>query len=283
MTRIPGLFVFVLLVSAVELAGQTGDPNSDRAPGPISIEGSVTHAVTGEPLPWVRITLEPLEDTPGGPREERSGADGEFELESVELGSYTLVAEATGFTGLRRVQRLYESGRVDLEIELWPAAFGLEPIVVTATRLRWLEERGFYERREGGMGITLDRAEIESRRSQLVSDLLLGVPGVRVISGRAGNRPARVLLRGGCRPQIVLDGAPFSTAADISIDRVVSMGEVEAIEVYHGSTDPTRFSTSACGTILVWTRRSTGSGAPLSWERLLAAAGVLVMFVFSVR
>lgn len=270
---------------AMELRGQANEPPRPIPQQDVDLSGIVVDRTTGEAVPSVRVLLHP--DDPFQRRdatvERFSGPDGRFRFGQVSRGVYQIRTEALGFSDVSRTMEFWEASAVTVRLELPRDAVALEPVVVTATRLRWLDERGFYDRRSLGQGYSLTRSEIEARNPVRVSDLLFGVPGVRVNSERTGSRPAGVRLRGGCNPEIVLDGAPFSTAADIAIDRVVSVSELEAIEVHHGASNAARFSSTSCGTIMVWTRRSMGPGRALSWQRLLAAAGVLTMFVFSVK
>src|SRR5580698_4409276 len=88
-----------LLVALVFVAGvraQTPAPTAvpDK---PASLEGAVTHATTGEPLPRVHVTLR---GSANGTQREygaMSLADGKFSITGITPGNYTVTAERTGF------------------------------------------------------------------------------------------------------------------------------------------------------------------------------------------
>ena len=73
-------------------------------------------------------------------------------------------------------------------------SLGRAPVVLAETRVRakavsargW--RRGFDQRRQRGFGHFLTRADIEKRAARYVSDLLRGIPGVRILDtgGRLG-------------------------------------------------------------------------------------------------
>jgi hypothetical protein len=244
------------------------------------VAGHVVDQTTGSDLSSVRLTFTSLDSARVGSWVALSDSLGRFEIDWLPLGAYELHGEGLALSDFTRPLRFSQSGTADLRIEMAPAALELEPIIVTATRPTWLAEEGFYERRARGLGYSLAREEIEARNPYVVSDLFYGIPGADVISERTGRTPAIVLLRGRCVPQVVLDGAPFS--APIALDHVVAVQDVEAIEVYQGSTSPIRYSTSSCGTIMVWTKRAVpGEGSPLTWTRFLAALGISAWITWS--
>jgi hypothetical protein len=142
--------------------------------------------------------------------------------------------------------------------------------------------RGYYDRRDAGrrigMGRFLDRGEIVQKGTKL-SDVLRRIPGLRVfltgpcvfiITGSnptgtnrweppTSNRvmkdctipPANV-----CPANIFLDGMPLKPS-EVSLDQIVPLDWVEAIEVYRRAAElPAEFlSSGSCGVVAVWTRR----------------------------
>lgn len=251
--------------------------------GVVLVVGHVVDRTTGRDLPSVRLAFVAegvsADTSEARPRIAESDSVGRFVVDSLRPGSYRLEAEALGYSDVDLPLTLSERGVVELRIEMSPDALDLEPIVVSVARPAWLVEAGFYERRRSAMGYTLTRAEIEARNPQRTSDLFYSIPGADVIADRDGYSEAMVLLRGRCVPQIVLDGAPFS--APIPIDQVISIEEIEAVEVYHGSSGPVRYSTSSCGTIMLWSRRGGAGGGPLSWTRIVAGLVVVTWITVS--
>ena len=88
-------------------------------------------------------------------------------------------------------------------------------------------------------------------------------------------------MRGGCRPDLVLDGVPLRPLASLAIDDYLTSQEVEAIEVYRGVETPFRFGSSPCGAVVVWTRvpEPVPDRGPF-WKKLMVAAGGLMTFAF---
>jgi hypothetical protein len=85
-----------------------------------------------------------------------------------------------------------------------------------------------------------------------ISDLLRGIPSVRVTWSMEGN--VRLIMGHGmtaCEPDLYIDGSP-SHAARIN-DWLPTL--IEAVEVYNRAFDrPTQFYSSRCGAVLLWTR-----------------------------
>ena len=79
-------------------------------------------------------------------------------------------------------------------------------------------------------------------------------------------------MRGGCRPDLVLDGMPLRPVEGLAIDDYMTPNEIEAIEVYHGIETPIRFGNNPCGAVVIWTRVPEpvrGSGS--FWKKFLVA------------
>ena len=165
---------------------------------------------------------------------------------------------------------------------------------------RNLEMVGFYDRQRADFGLFLTPDAIEKRGAARVSDLVLGLPGVSLVwtsSGSAGGQ--QIQLRAGnispggvCRPRIYVDGIVFARGdgqmakvdgspvqsleraveeellrleRGLSLDDIGPASDIAAIEVYRSSTQvPVQFGgasiETACGVIVIWTRRGTPRG-----------------------
>ncbi len=271
-----GVFIACVPVPA-EGQATTGDRG-------VVITGTVSDQISGEALPSAQILIGPVdedEDEEAVAWEGETNEFGAFRTERLEIGVYRIRIRSVGFTAASQVGIFLEDGTVELTAELAPQAMELEGIVVTVTRQSRLENAGFYDRRQSGFGYSFTREEIEARRPGRVSDLFRSVPGARVIF-RGGLLSPDVRLRGGCVPDVVLDGLPIATPA--RVDEVLTVHELEALEVYSGATSPMQYSRSSCGTILAWTRPPAPTeGAQFSWRRLFAAAGFAAVAVFATR
>jgi outer membrane receptor for ferrienterochelin and colicin len=139
---------------------------------------------------------------------------------------------------------------------------------------------GFEQRRKLRSGSFFTREDIETRSPMYFSDLLRMVPGARVSpSARYGQM---VTLRGGCRPQLWVDG--IRTVTPVGMDDILPPMDVEAVEVYHGVQTPAEFGGDPCGAIVVWTRRGEPGPAMGSfWKRLAVAVGFLTVAFFLTR
>ncbi|HET7230701.1 MAG TPA: carboxypeptidase regulatory-like domain-containing protein, partial [Longimicrobium sp.] len=148
----------------------------------------------------------------------------------------------------------------------------------SAPRSRALETQGFYARRERGNGIFLTDSVLQGRSVDRVTDVLRRVEGVRIMrfntsgQGRstsieteyriASTRNTTAISRAGpCWMDVYVDGQMAQShdhpEAARNLDQI-ALRDVQAVEVYRGGSEvPTEYrgSTSACGVILIWTRR----------------------------
>ncbi len=280
-----GILPAILFVVGRPIAGLAQDPAADGDPAErVELVGSVVDRRTGEPLPAAMVELFPF-PVEGEPIwSGQSDARGRFRTESVPLGAYQLGVEVLPFTGLAHPIVFSEAGIVDVRVEMVRVDYELEPVVVSARRQTNLERSGFFERQERGMGQFVTRDEIEASAALRVSDLFRRIPGARVVRGsRGGIERESVRLRGGCMPRFVIDGMMLN--GPVVIDDLLATTDVEAVEVYHGANAPIRFAgQSSCGVVMVWTRDPvTAEGSPLSWRRVVAAVGLVLLAFFGTR
>lgn len=105
---------------AVEIAGSGGT-------GPVEVPvrrgqdliGKATHAITGEPLPGVRVAIQE-EGLPGVPREDVTDNDGVYMLEGLPLSGVAVEAGREGFMTLTRVVRFSEDVEARSDFEMRP-------------------------------------------------------------------------------------------------------------------------------------------------------------------
>ncbi len=170
----------------------------------VSIVGTITDSNTGEPVPGANIFIQQLE------RGAVTDFDGEFVIENVSAGTYTVVIT---FVGYQRQQQSVTVGNQDVElnVELQPEILGLDDVVVTAFGIQ-------RDRRALGYGVAEISAEnIENRNQTDVSRALTGqLPGVDVgaTGGLTGSGTDIVIrgfttLTGSNAPLIIVDGVRF--------------------------------------------------------------------------
>ncbi|WP_340105984.1 SusC/RagA family TonB-linked outer membrane protein [Rhodohalobacter sp. 8-1] len=166
----------------------------------ITIEGRVTDADTGDPLPGVTIIV------PGTNMGTNSGINGEYTL-TVPEGTETLVFSFVGYLS----QEVQINGRTEINTELQEEVIAMDEAVVTAFGLQ-------REQRSLGTAVGRVSGEDLAEISDInVSKSLSGrVSGVQVSSSSSGpGGSSRVIIRGHSslggnnQPLYVVDGVPI--------------------------------------------------------------------------
>ncbi len=195
---------------------------------------------------------------------------------SDSLGRFRLLGLDPGllFVRARKLGYLAEyfpitgvSGKtVTATIKLRPAGQQLAAVTVRDRALAGDGKlRGFYERAAKGTGIFIERDELLRRNASQLSDVLRGRNGVTVYGGGAnGNTIAGRGFRmaggqgpGICPLPLILDGVYIKLQDGLTVDRIVNVQDVRAIEVYAtGPQVPAELANGQtdCGAIVVWTR-----------------------------
>jgi hypothetical protein len=253
--------------------------------GGILVVGWVTDAVSSLPMPSIPVRLVPVqvEAEEGGPtRETVTDTEGRFRIADLRPGRYRLEVGAFGYSTIVQEMTIRGASPFEIRAGLVPQAVELAPVVVTSMRSPRLAASGFYDRRTRGMGDFLDRDQIEDRFASRTSDLFNLLAGVQVRPTQAGTQ-GLVTLRGGCRPDIIIDG--INLGPNVGVDDVLTPTDLEGVEVYRGAATPIQYSRSTCGAIVFWTADpSTREGvAPFSVRRVLVAAGFIVLALVLTR
>jgi hypothetical protein len=150
------------------------------------IGGVLLDARNDTPIPFGKITLLKADATPI--LFTLSDREGRFGLEVPDPGTVLMYGEAFYYYSL--VGEPFEvrpGDTLNVEFRLPPNPEMLDPIVVEARRLDvHLLRAGFYDRQTQGFGRFITREEIEKKNAIRFTDLLWGVPGVRLIPGPFG-------------------------------------------------------------------------------------------------
>jgi len=225
-----------------------------------------------------------------------TGADGAYRLAAPAAGCFLLEARRIGYqTWIDGPVELHAGDDRETEVRLRALPVPLPPLEVAGAPPppdAFLAGVGFYERQRSDFGHFITREQIQARAPQRVTDLLAGIPGVRVVPGTSGLDRAGIELDGSllshggrCHPRVFVDGImvirgdarprgldvsglPAATEAalpgaerpEMELDDLVQPEDIQAVEVYRrGSEVPVRFggtSTSTqCGVVVIWTRR----------------------------
>jgi hypothetical protein len=306
--RLPGAAAVLMVIAflpGVARAQQPGAGVPDEAARGLPVQGVVVDIGTGAPVAVARLRLVPVEpvegdtlalpDEPAPAPTPQRGADGAlrpfealsdsvgaFRWPRIPQGLYRLEVSAFGYRGIDQEIVIRGAPPVEIRLELVPEALMLDPVVVVVLRSPRLEAGGFYSRRQTGQGTFFDRDEIERRFPSRTSDLLRGLAGVQVQTGPAG-QGGRLLIRGTCRPDIVIDG--LNLGPNVFPDDLLLPGDIEGVEVHRGPTGPVQYSRGACGMILFWTADPAvrGGDRPFSRRRLLVAVGFILLAFLATR
>jgi hypothetical protein len=285
--------LLVLVAGGLGVPGFAEGAQAQQQRPSIDVIGTVSDAASDHPLPGilVRMVPQPLLDEEGRPVEEertRSTREtvtdpaGRFHFPGVIPGRYRLEVGALGYSSITQDVGILGASPFEIRVGLVPEALELAPVVVTSIRSPRLTSSGFYDRRTRGIGNFMDRYQMEDRPVLRTSDLFNFFPGVQLRPARIGSGSI-LTIRGGCRPDLVIDG--MNLGPNVLIDDIVTPSDVEAIEVYRGGTSPIEYSRSNCGSVLLWTADPAirPEAAPFTYNRLFAAAGFVIGFLLLTR
>ena len=112
----------------------------------------------------------------------------------------------------------------------------------------------FYRRRAGRNGRYLTREEIDKRPATRLTQLLAGMPGLRVGFDRPGGDEIEFNTCPTTGVSIWVDGQRLSGSVG-ELLKVITASDIEALEVYsRESVIPAEFRDSSCAAIVAWTR-----------------------------
>ncbi len=238
--------MFKKLLSLIFLVCVTGSVYAQSG----SITGTVTDATTGESLPGVTILLEEIS------RGTATNIDGEYTINNVPAGTYTLRASFVGFTPFETTVNI-GSGSTQLNIELSEDILGLDEVVVTGVG------SGTQTKKLGFSVAKVDDSQLsEVPAADVGSAIAAKIPGVTIVnaSGDPAN-PASIRLRASTSlsddqsPLIIIDGViTEGSLADIN------MQDVESIEVVKGAAGASLYgSLAGNGVIQIITKRASNT------------------------
>ena len=238
------------------------------------VRGRVLNAANREPVAGVQIVMRGTVNASA-----LTDSTGWFRIGLAAPGEYTFRTSIIGYLPIEQKLAVNPGEELIVDVSIAPTAIPLNPITIvargTATGLA-----GFYARAEAtkriGGGTVLMKADIERRNATRTSHLFSMVSGTRIVGDtiRFG--------RGGvpCRPQVYVDGLAYSNGVvDIPPETIAG------IEAYRsGSQMPSQYGDrTGCGVVLIWTERPSSQGKPVSWKRVLLAAGTLAGVIIVIK
>ncbi len=251
------------------------DPRFKRIDLPLSkpgqrgnLIGKVVDQESGLGVDGAEVRIEPeglTTSTSGG---------GTFTFSGLSSGMHRLTIQHLSYGEKTDSVRVFGGRAVDVRIPVAIRPIALEPITVTVAPMGWFRDmEGLYRRMNLGRGYFITRAAIKAQGAPRMTDVLRGIPGVRVkLNRRQGRSTFYVVMRGAhtidasgvgftdCPPVFYIDGVKDRTSQDLDAfdPDVISVYDIEAIEVYRGPAEvPPEFidSDTRCGVVAVWTRR----------------------------
>lgn len=266
MRRLLGMAV-CLLALAPELSAQT-------------IQGLAVARGSNDPISSGIIIL--FDDQGNEAARTRLAQGGRFTVTAPAAGRYRLRLDAIGYrTTITPLFDLAENGTLAVTLEVRTQTAVTLDTVDVAGGLVSLRMAEFDRRRRAGFGSFMTREEFEPFLPARITDVMRRmrgfsiVPNPRYMQGGDTRRylvfNSRVGVGGSCPPLIFVDGMPVGTAATFDFDGFLTIGDLEAIELYNGPANvPVGFHLSGahCGVIAMWTRVARPAAGPASSNHL---------------
>jgi hypothetical protein len=187
----------------------------------------------------------------GAAGESRSNRQGEFGLSALPAGTQVLEVRRVGYLAAHAQVELRSGRAVTTDVAL-RRIVTLDSIRVLAQRPRYRQNTEQLIRR-GGAGTYMSEQQIArfpaSESSQLFARMGLRVVGTGLDAKVYVQRGLSSIMLGPCPMNVVIDGFPHQ---DVNLVRPEEIGH---IEVYKGpSSAPIEYE-SACGVVVIWTKR----------------------------
>ena len=183
--------------------------------------------------------------------------DGQFKLNDLPIGSYTLETRALGFQLRRRAVDVLEGADGVVDVVMDVVAPTLDVVKVKAgANAGAVPLAEFDRRRKSGFGRFLDETQIEQRAAMHTADLFRGTPGMTIMASVSGGDKVLMNAAGGggvCVPAVFLNGVTITT--DGNLDAFINPKEIRGVEIYSRvASVPLQFqSRNGCGSIVLWT------------------------------
>ncbi|SMO80807.1 SusC/RagA family TonB-linked outer membrane protein [Gracilimonas mengyeensis] len=240
-----------------------------------SVSGVITDAATGEPIIGANIMVE------GTNKGAATNIDGEYVIEGLSAGNYTLRVRYIGFKEQTQEIALDENEDLSLDFQLEQGSINLDEVVVTGTG-------GPVEVRKLGNTIgRVDASELENTPIQSFSDVLQGrVAGLTGLpsSGVTGEG-SRIRIRGSSslsqsnEPIVLVDGirvdngggfgGSVSAGGSASPSRLddINPSSIDRVEVLKGAAAATLYGTEASnGVIQIFTKNGRANAPQFDFK-----------------
>lgn len=229
-------FVFLFFITTSVWANRPTDAN---------LIGHVTHAVTGEHVPFVNVTLH---NTVIGTTTDRSG---HFFLKNLPLGKWTVRVSGIGFLPVEKEVEIIANTTKEVNFVIRETALQLNEVVVSANRNE-------SNRQESSVIVGVLNPRIFSATNSVsVAQGLNFQPGVRVEinCGTCGFTQVRINGLDGPYSQILIDSRPvFSALKGVYGLEQIPVNMIERVEVVRGGGSALFGANAIAGTINIITK-----------------------------
>jgi len=212
----------------------------------------VVRGANGAPVRGARVVLW------GSGIEATTNVSGQYAMQSLPAGTYTMETRALGFVPKREAVDVMEGneGTADLALDAYVPT--VDTMRVRANRNPALDPLADFEKRKkSGFGYFFDEDAISKRNTMFMSDLLRTTPGIAISPGNLSGDVVKMRGAAGpgtCIPALFINGAKVFND-DGNLESVVDPQDIRAMEVYtRTSSMPIQFQTqNGCGAIVIWT------------------------------
>ena len=235
-----------------------------------TLTGTITNADNGETLPGVNVYIVELE------RGVATDSEGNYTIEDVQFGTYTIRASYIGFYTYRETVTV-DKANTEMNIEMDPRTQRLDDIVVTAFGLSREEKSvGYAVQEVSGDEVTM------TDESNIVGALSGKVAGVQVIGTSGANigGSQKIRLRGANglsdgQPLFVVDGTPISNESfsprtrgrDFgNLAQDLNLGDIESVSVLKGAAASALYGNRASNGVIIIQTKSGGREQPVQVE-----------------
>ncbi|REL33379.1 TonB-dependent receptor [Rhodohalobacter sp. SW132] len=241
-----------------------------------TLTGQVIDRQTGESLPAANVIIEELQ------RGTATDMDGEYTIENIEPGTYTVIANFIGYRASEQTVELSADEVLQLDFELQSDMIGLDQVVVTG-------QAGMTRQREIGSSVGRIQAENLIGSTSNVESMIQGqVAGVNIMQ-TAGSSGAggQIRIRGNVsvsmsnQPLIYIDGIrlrsePYpnnvppvgfagrgANVQSTPINDIIP-ADIENVEIIKGAAATTLYgSEAAAGVIQIFTKMGSNIDRPI--------------------
>jgi outer membrane receptor for ferrienterochelin and colicins len=198
----------------------------------------------GQAIPFASILLKNA--TTGTSSDE----NGNYSIE-VPSGKQTIIVQAIGFKNQEKNINVPSGGKIHLDFNLEESVFGLNQVVVSATR-------GLQKRTEAPVIVTVTNSEVLQKAQAIsLSEGLSFQPGLRMETNCQNCGFSQVRMNGldGAYSQILMDSRPIFSALNgvYGLDQIPA-NMIERIEVVRGGGSSLYGSNAIAGTINIITK-----------------------------